>query len=106
MAEFVVSGGSGGVNPEIELAPLILLDTNIIPAGMRLVPDSGVIRRLNRANVGWLCIATTSIAEILYGLDLLPSGRRRLRLEDQVKVFLLKAFNHRILSFDKAAVRH
>lgn len=85
---------------------MILLDTNVISEMMRPAPDSGVIRWLNNANSGQLHVSTISIAEILYGLNLLPAGHRRQALETRFELFLGQAFAHRILSFDEAAARH
>jgi predicted nucleic acid-binding protein len=85
---------------------LILLDTNIISEVMRPAPDPRVICWLNGADAGILHVSTISIAEILYGLDLLPAGRRRVGMEEQVEAFLLKGFSQRIMSFDKGAARH
>jgi predicted nucleic acid-binding protein len=85
---------------------LILLDTNILSEVMRPAPDPRVICWLNGADAGLLHVSTISIAEILYGLDLLPAGRRRVGMEEQVEAFLLKGFNHRIMSFDEGAARH
>jgi predicted nucleic acid-binding protein len=85
---------------------LILLDTNIIYEVMRSAPDPRVICWLNGADAGILHVSTISIAEILYGLDLLPAGRRRVGMEEQVEAFLLKGFSQRIMSFDEGAARH
>jgi len=83
-----------------------LLDTNVISEVMRPAPDPRVIGWLNQADAGQLHVSTISIAEILYGLDLLPAGRRRLGLEERVEAFLVQAFSQRIMSFDQAAARH
>ena len=85
---------------------MILLDTNILSEVMRPAPDPRVICWLNGADAGLLHVSTISIAEILYGLDLLPAGRRRVGMEEQVEAFLLKGFGQRIMSFDEGAARH
>jgi predicted nucleic acid-binding protein len=85
---------------------LILLDTNVISEMMRPAPDQRVIHWLNEAEAGRLHLSTVSIAEILFGLDLLPAGRRRQGLEERFEAFLDQAFAHRLLSFDEAAARH
>ena len=73
---------------------MILLDTNIISEVMRTAPDPRVICWLNGADAGILHVSTISIAEILYGLDLLPAGRRRVGMEEQVEAFLLLSLIH------------
>lgn len=85
---------------------MILLDTNILSEVMRPAPDPRVICWLNGSDAGHLHVSTISIAEILYGLDLLPAGRRRLGMEEQVEAFLLKGFSQRIMAFDEGAARH
>ena len=73
---------------------------------MRPAPDPRVICWLNGADAGLLHVSTISIAEILYELDLLPAGRRRVGMEEQVEAFLLKGFNQQIMSLDEGAARH
>ncbi len=61
--------------------------------------------------MGWLAaqdagqVFTTSItqAEILYGLELLPSGKRRARLAASIADLFASEFGGRILPFDEQA---
>jgi hypothetical protein len=50
---------------------------------------------------------TTAIceAEILYGVALLPAGRRRTALEESVTAIFREEFSGRVLPFDSAAAR-
>lgn len=52
-----------------------------------------------------LSLFTTSItiAEIMYGLSVLPDTRRRTLLKEAFERVLTSAFKHRILFFDEAA---
>ena len=52
-----------------------------------------------------LFTTTISEAELLYGIALLPTGRRRRQLEAFVIQTLDEDFTGRILSFDSAAAR-
>lgn len=84
---------------------MILLDTNVVSEVMRPSPDPRVIGWLNSADARELHICTISIAEIIFGLELLPEGQRRQGLEERFQSFLSAAFTHRVLSFDQAAAR-
>lgn len=52
-------------------------------------------------------VVTTTIteAEILYGIEVLPAGKRRARLSAAVEDLLTHGFRGRILPFDEAAAR-
>ncbi|MGB7565464.1 MAG: type II toxin-antitoxin system VapC family toxin [Prochlorococcaceae cyanobacterium] len=84
---------------------MILLDTNVVSEVMRPSPDPGVIGWLNAVDAGDLYLSRISIAEIIFGLELLPPGQRRQGLEERFEAFLSAAFAHRVLSFDQAAAR-
>ena len=85
---------------------MILLDTNVVSEVMRPSPHPGVIAWLNAVDAGELYISTISIAEIIFGLELLPPGQRRQGFEERFESFLSAAFDHRVLVFDQAAARH
>lgn len=72
---------------------------------MRPAAEPRVIAWLNAAEAGQLYLSTISVAEICFGLDLLPPGRRRQGLEERFEAFLQAAFAHRLLPFDQAAAR-
>ena len=54
-----------------------MLDTNVVSEAMRIVPDPGVLRWLNESETSDLYLSTITIAEVSYGLQTLPEGRRR-----------------------------
>lgn len=60
---------------------MIVLDTNILSELMRSGPDGAVLAWMSRQSMMTLFITTITQAEILYGLALLPEGRRRDLLE-------------------------
>jgi len=72
---------------------MIILDTNVISEAMSLSPNA------------LLFTATISLAEILYGIELLPSGKRRSGLLVTAENAFPKLFAARILTFDEAAAR-
>ena len=60
---------------------MIVLDTNILSELMRSGPDGAVLAWMSRQSMMTLFITTMTQADILYGLALLPEGRRRDLLE-------------------------
>ncbi len=84
---------------------MILLDTNIVSATMAPTPPASVIEWLNHQDTLGLYLSTVTIAEIGYGLWVLPDGKRRHALEDRFAKFVATGFEHRILSFDERAAR-
>jgi len=82
---------------------MILLDTNVISAVMAPAPPRPVLEWLNYQETVGLYLSAITLAEISYGLRVLPDGRRRRDLEDRFAKFVADGFEQRILSFDKRA---
>ena len=82
---------------------MIVLDTNVVSEMMRAEPDGRVAVWL--AEQPALSIFTTSIteAEVMNGLLLLPSGRRRNALEAAARKVFAEEFSGRVLSFGREA---
>jgi predicted nucleic acid-binding protein len=72
---------------------------------MAPAPSRVVIDWLNAQETVTLHLSTVSIAEIGYGLRVLPDGKRRRALEERFEAFVAKAFDQRILDFDHPAAR-
>jgi hypothetical protein len=86
---------------------MILLDTNVVSAVMARAPDAAVVAWLDRQETLALYLSAVTVAEIRYGLHVLPDGRRRSSLEDRFAKFLAEGFSGRILPFDaEAALRY
>lgn len=83
---------------------MILLDTNVLSESMRIEPDARLIDWMDRQRASNLFLSAVSVDEITFGIEVLPSGRRRNRLR---RVFsdIADAFDARILAFDDAAAR-
>jgi len=56
---------------------VIILDTNVLGALMRTVPDTAVTEWLDRQPAESVWITTITLFETHFGLALLPVGRRR-----------------------------
>ena len=84
---------------------MILLDTNVVSEVMRVAPSPAVLAWLNEQDSTTLFVSTVTIAEIEYGLRVLPDGKRRVGLRDRFEQFLAQAFAGRVCDFDQAAAR-
>lgn len=81
---------------------MIVLDTNVISELMKSAPAPSVLAWIDRAPALTLFIAAITKAEILYGIALLPEGKRR----DSLSFAAHAAFGYfqdRILPFDSDA---
>ena len=81
---------------------MILLDTNVLSESMRIEPDESVMRWLDGHLPSSLFFSAVTVDEITFGIELLPSGRKRMRL---VRVFsqIVDAFSDRVVPFDMQA---
>lgn len=70
---------------------------------MKPIPTTKVIDWLNHQHTEELFISTITIAEISYGLGVLPESKRKLILSNQFYQFTREAFFNRILIFDENA---
>jgi predicted nucleic acid-binding protein len=84
---------------------MILLDTNVISEVMRQAPSTNVLNWLNRNSDAGLLISSISIAEICYGLRILPTGQRQQTLQARFEQFIAEGFVGRIVAFDEPAAR-
>lgn len=82
---------------------MILLDTNVLSELMRPEPAEPVLAWMRLQSAAELYVSSISYAEIAYGIDLLPEGKRRRALAEQAKGMFTEDFAGRMLSFDPAA---
>lgn len=83
---------------------MIVLDTNVISEAMRPQPNPHVLGWLNSQAVDTLYLSSVTLAELLFGIRVLPAGARQDRLAHALDG-LLALFPGRILSFDQDAAR-
>lgn len=81
----------------------IVLDTNVLAETIRPEPAEQVIQWLNQQPAHSLFITTMTEAEIRYGIEILPAGRRRDRLLAAAERAFRDLFHERILPFDRIA---
>ncbi len=82
---------------------MIILDTNVLSALMRKVPEAAVVAWVDRQPAESVWITSITLFEARLGLALLPAGRRRQRLEAAFSQLLEEDLENRILDFDSAA---
>jgi hypothetical protein len=82
---------------------MIVLDTNVISEPLKPRADPAVIRWLDAQEPETLYLTATALSEILIGIALLPSGRRKRGMEQAMQSLLTKLFAGRFLSFDREA---
>lgn len=80
-----------------------MLDTNVVSEPMKPRPSSVVIEWLDQQAPNTLYLASTSLAELLLGIELMPAGKRRREIANDLVTLLAKLFGPRILPFDAAA---
>ncbi len=80
---------------------MIVLDTNVISELMRPHPDSMVVRWVAAQPTAMLCTTSVNKAEILYGIAVLPKGRRRAALLAAAEAVFSEDL--KVLPFDDAA---
>ena len=83
---------------------MIVLDTNVVSEAMKPEPHPAVRAWLNRQAAETLYLSSVTLAELLFGLNALPAGRRKDMLA-QTLDGLLELFRGRVLPFDTDAAR-
>jgi len=83
---------------------MILLDTNVVSEAMKPSGDPIVRAWLNEQAAETLYLSSVTLAELLFGIGILPSGRRKSALAGSLEG-LLELFGPRILPFDANAAR-
>ena len=85
---------------------MTILDTNVISEVMATAPFEAALKWISkRRAVDELFITTISIAEVLYGIELLAPGKRRDKLSAEAKAMFAEDFADKILVFDEHAAR-
>lgn len=83
---------------------MIILDTNVVSEAMRPEPNAIVLAWLNDQVAETLYLSSISLAELLFGLAVLPAGKRK-NVLIQVLDNLMELFGDRVLPFDTEAAK-
>lgn len=81
---------------------MIVLDTNVVSELMRPAPANAVVGWLRSQQVRGLRTTAVTVAEVGYGIERLPEGRRREQLQSAAAE-LFARFADQILAFDASA---
>jgi predicted nucleic acid-binding protein len=84
---------------------MIVLDTNVISEAMKPEPHPAVRAWLNAQAAQTLYLSSVTLAELLFGIAALPTGKRKDMLAKALDG-LLELFRGRVLPFDADAARH
>ncbi len=82
---------------------MIILDTNVLSEALKPAPSQAVLGWL--AGQQQLSVFTTAVteAEVLYGIEIMPAGKRRRQLSEAIEKLFADEFQDRILPFDADA---
>jgi predicted nucleic acid-binding protein len=79
---------------------MILVDTNVVSEAMREGGDARVIDWIDAQDIDTLYLSAITVAELRFGVAILPSGARRERLSARLEQEALPLFAGRVLPFD------
>jgi hypothetical protein len=82
---------------------VIILDTNVLSEALSPAPSGAVMTWLGAQDRMAVFITAITQAELLYGIEVLPAGKRRSFLSAAVKRIFSDEFPGRILAFDEEA---
>jgi predicted nucleic acid-binding protein len=82
---------------------MIVLDTNVVSELMKSAPEPSVLAWIDAMPAATVFVSAITRAEILYGIALVPEGKRRDRLEQAAHTAFETYFRGRILPFDSEA---
>jgi predicted nucleic acid-binding protein len=82
---------------------MIILDTNVVSEPFRPSPDAGLVAWLDAQTIETLFLTTVTVAEMRFGIAVLPRGRRQRELESRFEHDVLPLFADRLLTFDEPA---
>jgi hypothetical protein len=77
-----------------------LLDTNVVSEWTKPRPDAGVITWLAEADEDRIFISVITVAELRHGIERLPAGARRDRLDTWLTEQVPQRFEERLLAVD------
>jgi predicted nucleic acid-binding protein len=82
-----------------------ILDTNVVSELVAIRPTAEVVARVTALPRNAVFTTTISEAEIFYGIERLPAGRRRNDLRVAMEGVFAEDFDGRVLVFDSRAAR-
>jgi toxin FitB len=84
---------------------VIVLDTNVLSEALKPAPSQAVLRWLGAQASLEVFTTTITVAEVCYGIEAMPPGKRRTQLLAAVEKMLAEQFDQRVLPFDEEAAQ-
>ena len=84
---------------------MFVIDTNVASELMRPEPTASVAAWIDERDAREMYLTAVSQAELLYGVAIMPAGKRRNALQAAMTRWLNLGFVERILPFDSTAAR-
>jgi len=84
---------------------MIVLDTNVVSELMRPAPDSRVLHWFGNQVAEDLHVTAVTMAEILHGIELISTARRRDVLRAAAEKMFADVFADRVLTFEDRAAQ-
>jgi toxin FitB len=84
---------------------VIVLDTNVLSEALKPSSSGIVLRWLAAQEPSAVYVTTITQAEMLYGIEVLPAGKRKARLSAVITQLFAEDFQGRILPFDEESAR-
>ena len=84
---------------------MILLDTQVVSEPLRNAPEARVIEWIDAQPMETLFLCAITVAELRAGVALLPDGKRRSGLQENLEKRVLPLFAGRVLPFDLACTQ-
>ena len=82
---------------------MILIDTNVVSELMRPNPAQAVLDWFGRQDATVLHLSAVGEAELRYGVEIMPIGKKRDDLTNAIEVVVSEDFAGRVMPFDSAA---
>jgi predicted nucleic acid-binding protein len=82
---------------------MILLDTNVISEPLRRTANPAVLAWIDAQSIETLYLAAVSLAELRFGVEAMPRGKRKYILHTSLERRVVPLFAGRILPFDVGA---
>lgn len=84
---------------------MIVLDTNVLSALMKQIPEPVVVSWLDDQPQSSIWITSITLLEVNFRIQTLPGGKKRSALRHSFEL-LLDLIDHRVVAFDAEAAAH
>jgi toxin FitB len=85
---------------------MVILDTNVLSELTRLAPEPKVVAWMDGLDAADVFVTAISKAEVKYGLEIMPEGKRRVELERQYERLFTTLLFRKVLPFEDQCSAH